>query len=202
MWDKAAPEDVQIQQATIAALSQLPFGEAITKTIEGAQQLKKDAPTTALSALSLNPYSRLSPKLEKRQREIFNDYINGFKIPTPEGSVYQPGQQHIANQIYAVKTGPGTQAYKDVKIAALNDRISELYWTMRMKAKLLDPSLSHADQATIRKEGQTKIAAIQKERFALQKTASLMEAQQRAGMTQPTPQPAATNASGFTPIQQ
>jgi hypothetical protein len=161
MWDNAAPPRVQLSQLTQSTLERMPFGQIIAGAVSNANRVTMGDPSTFLSALSLNTYSRPSPAIEKRQRILFDQYVKG----APGGVL---GSQQINALINKVKNGPGTQPYKELRIANLQDLQMVRYLTFRRGAEMLNPGLTASQKQAVHDRYQQMIDPLNKEMRAFQ----------------------------------
>jgi hypothetical protein len=194
LWDKAAPEPVQWTQGMQSAIRQLPFGEAFGNVLAGTQQALKGNPATILSAMSFNPYGRPPPQIEKHQRHLFAEY--------------QSHAGKIQLNLYKIKTSPGSQAYKETATAAQRDHLMLRYLHYRLRAQLLDPSISSNDKKALASQTNQAITTLQKQAAVLDKAASMLKhgepaPQQPLRQASPSPAPSQSAkpaaASGFVP---
>jgi hypothetical protein len=178
LWDNAAPPRVQLSQATTSLLQRLPFGQVIAGTVSNVDSVFKGDPSAYLSALSLVPYSRPSPQVEKAQRKMFYQYTDT--------------SGKIESAIRNIRQQPGLPEFKELRTAALRDAQMISYVQMKAHAQLMDPSVTAKDRKAITAQTQTLIKQIQMEMQALNTGA------QRIQMLQSNPS-GAQSIPGFKP---
>ena len=177
LWNNAAPPRVQLSQATTSLLQRLPFGEIIAGAVGNASQVMGGNPSSFLSALSIVPYARPSPQVEKEQRKVFYGYTDF--------------SSKIEAAIHNVNAQPGLPQAKELQVAVFRDAQMVRYVMMKAQAASLDPSVTPKDRQTILKQAQTVIKPLTLEMKALQAGAQRIQAMQGGQPSQPQPSPSA-----------
>jgi hypothetical protein len=184
MWDKAAPPQVQGEQAAQQLLLRAPFAQDIAGVLQSANQVAGGNFIPLLNALTINPYSRPSAQVEKRQYGIFNSFVRQSNV--------------IEKRIRNAPTDKSLTPV-GVTLTVTAQRLLQKidYANSRMKSQLADGSISPADAKALRIKTQALVAPMRAALTMLYAKINQYGRVKTAPVTQATPTPTASPIGGL-----